>query len=133
MVADDAALVCATCGLTLRLPRAAKLGITVLGVGLLILLVWAITIANIFAFMAWFVGLFYNPFAMQFLRAPPAPDVGAVVPLLGDLIDFLGLNPSLAPNTTLVWIGVAVVVAGVAIAFYGATLVRRAQARASAA
>ena len=133
MISDQAALVCSTCGLTLRLPKAAKLGITVLGFGLLILLVWAITIASIFDFMAWIVGLFYNPVTMTFFQAPPAPDIGAILPLLGDFIDWLGLSPALPPNNTLLWFGIPFVFVGVALAFYGARIVRRAQARGAAA
>ena len=133
MIADSATLVCPTCGLTLRLPKAARLGITVLGFGLLILLVWAITIGSIFDFMAWVVGLFYNPIAMAFFQAPPAPDIGAILPALGAVIDWLGLNPALPPNNTLLWFGIPFVVLGVAFAYYGARIVRRAQARTPAA
>jgi len=134
MISDEAALVCSTCGLTLLLPRAAKLGITVFGLGLLILLVWAITISAIFDFMAWLVGIFYNPMTMQFFKAAPAPDIRAIFGnAVGDFIDWLGLHPNLAPNTTLLWIGIPVLFLGVVVAYYGATLVRRAQARAAAA
>ncbi len=132
MIADEATLVCPTCGLTLRLPRAAKLGITVLGFGLLILLVWAISILSIFDFMAWVVGLFYNPITMTYFHAPPAPDIGAIFPALGNVIDWLGLNPARSPNNTLLWFGIPFVFVGVALAFYGARIVRRAQARTAA-
>lgn len=137
-VADDKALLCPSCGFTLRLPNAAKLGITVMAFAVLALLVWGVSVASIFAFLAWLVGLFYNPLTNAPFKPGPAPDVRQLLgdPIgrwAGDIVDWLGLNPALPPNDTLLWLGVLFLFVGLGVAFYGANIVRRAQARAAAA
>ena len=137
-VADNKALVCPSCGLTLRLPNSAKLGLTVMGFGVLVLLVWAVTIRSIFDFLVFFVGLFYNPLDNRPFHPGPAPDLRSLLgdPVgrwVGDLVDWLGLNPALPPNDTLLWLGVAILFLGLAVASYGALVARRAQVRGAAA
>ncbi len=137
-IADAKALICPACGFTLRLPNTAKLGITVMALGVLALLVWAVTVRSIFAFLAWLASLFYNPLSNRPFAPGPAPNVRQLLgdPLgrwAGDIIDWLGLNPALPPNDTLLWLGVLVLFLGLAVAFYGATIIRRAQSRAVAA
>ena len=135
-VADNKALVCPSCGYTLRLPTSAKLGLTVMGLAVLTLLVWTVTIKGIFDSMAAIISIFYSPITREPIVPSPAPDIRTLlgVPLgtwIGNLIDWLGLNPSLPPNDTLLGIGIAILFLGVAIAVYGAVVVRRAQARAA--
>ena len=135
-VADNKALVCPSCGYTLRLPTSAKLGLTVMGLAVLALLVWTVTIKGIFDSMATLISIFYSPITREPFVPPPAPDIRTLlgVPLgtwVGNVIDWLGLNPSLPLNDTLLWIGIAILFLGLAIAVYGAVVVRRAQARAA--
>jgi len=68
------------------------------------------------------------------VKAAAAPDMRAIFGnAVGDFIDWLGLSPALPPNNTLLWFGIPFVFVGVALAFYGARIVRRAQARGAAA
>jgi len=113
--------VCPSCGLVIRVPGIVKLAVTILGVGFVVAVMWALGADSVFAFLWAFVeSLIVRPLGLQ----PPRFELTGSMKWLYDFTFGTATEPP--------WGGILLILAGVVVGGIGGAVLRRVEARGSA-